>query len=71
MEWLEAEGVVMREGRREWVDLTNPELFKSVYVEKKILWARRFLAASDPNKAVDPTKAVAWPARVSKKPILH
>ena len=56
MEWCgSGSGVV---AQREWVNLTNPELFKTVYVEKKLLWARRIL----PNEQ---NRAVAWPARVS------
>ena len=51
----------MGDGRREWVDLANPELYKSVYVEKKLLWARRILAATEQHRAV------AWPARVSHR----
>lgn len=49
----------MAECRREWVDLTNPELFKTVYVEKNLLWAKRILASEQ-------NRAVAWPARVSQ-----
>lgn len=49
----------VEEGRREWVDMTNPELFKSVYVEKRLLWARRILPSEQ-------SRAVAWPARVSQ-----
>lgn len=57
VEWCDSRGA-MGETQREWVDLTNPEAFKSVYVEKKLLWARRVL----PNEQ---NRAVAWPARVS------
>lgn len=48
----------MGDGQREWANLTNSELYKTVYVEKKLLWAKRILAS-------DQNRAVAWPARVS------
>lgn len=56
MEWCDGGGVA----QREWVDLTNPDAFKSVYVEKKLLWARRVLPSEQ-------NRAVAWPARVSER----
>ena len=46
------------ESQNEWVNLGKPELFKSVYAEQSLLWARRVL----PNEQ---NRAVAWPARVS------
>ena len=50
--------MVMGEGgQREWASLTNSELYKSVYMEKNLLWAKRILAS-------DQNRAVAWPARV-------
>ena len=57
VEWCEG-GTVMGSAQREWVDLTNPEAFKSVYIEKNLLWARRVLPSEQ-------NRAVAWPARVS------
>ena len=57
MEWCDGVAV-LGDTNREWVNLTNPEAFKSVYVEKKLLWARRVLPSEQ-------NRAVAWPARVS------
>ena len=56
VEWCEGGGI--GETQREWVNLTNQELFKCVYIEKSLLWARRVLATEQ-------NRAVAWPARVS------
>ena len=60
MEWCErlGGGGLVEAAQREWVDMTNPEVFKSVYVEKSLLWARRVLSSEQ-------NRAVAWPARVS------
>lgn len=62
LEWCDGGGgvVIGEGGQREWANLTNSELYKSVYVEKKLLWAKRILAS-------DQNRAVAWPARVSGK----
>ena len=56
VEWCE--GGDIGKTQREWLNMTNPELFKSVYVEKSLLWARRLLSSEQ-------NRAVAWPARVS------
>jgi hypothetical protein len=58
LEWCDGGGVVLGEGQREWTNLTNSELYKAVYMEKKLLWAKRILTS-------DQNRAVAWPARVS------
>lgn len=58
VEWCEGGISIGSAHQREWVDLTNPDAFKSVYMEKNLLWARRVLPSEQ-------NRAVAWPARVS------
>ena len=60
LEWCDLGGGELGggEAQREWVNLSKSDVFKSVYVEKSLLWARRVLHNEQ-------NRAVAWPARVS------
>jgi len=51
-------GVPLVDCQSEWASLGEQELFKCVYVETALLWAKRVLLNED-------NRAVAWPARVS------
>ena len=52
LEWEEGDG------RKEWVNLSDSSKCQVVYVESKLLWAKRTL--SDHQR-----RAVAWPSKVS------
>ena len=52
LEWEEAEG------RREWAHLKDSSKFQAVYVESKLLWAKRMVTMEHQRRAV------AWPSKV-------
>ena len=54
LEW-EGEG----KGRREWLSLSDATKCQAVYMETKLLWAKRLITVDQQRRAV------AWPAKVS------
>ena len=57
LEW-EGEGGEGK-GRREWVKLSDSSKCQALYVESKLLWAKRIITAEQQRRAV------AWPSKVS------
>lgn len=55
MEW-EGEG----KGRREWINLGDTSKCQAVYMESKLLWAKRLITVEQQRRAV------AWPSKVSR-----
>lgn len=58
---LEWEGEGERKGRREWVSLSDSSKCQLVYVESKLLWAKRLITVDQQRRAV------AWPSKVTAR----
>lgn len=57
---LEWEGDGKGKGRREWVNLSDTSKCQAVYMESKLLWAKRLITVDQQRRAV------AWPSKVSR-----
>lgn len=57
---LEWEGEGKGKGRREWINLSDTSKCQAVYVESKLLWAKRLITMEQQRRAV------AWPSKVSR-----